>query len=104
MKQTWRWFGPDDIASMDDLVQSGVEGVVSALHHIPTGDVWSGEEIATRQQIIGRLKNGNPSGLRWDVAESLPVSEDIKKQIGGWREHIAIIRPAWKTWPMLGLK
>ncbi|MBL4597694.1 MAG: mannonate dehydratase [Rhizobiaceae bacterium] len=104
MKQTWRWFGPDHIASMDDLVQSGVEGVVSALHHIPTGDVWSGEEIATRQQIIGRLKNGNPSGLRWDVAESLPVSEDIKKQIGGWREHIANYKTSMENLANAGLE
>jgi mannonate dehydratase len=60
---------------------------VSALHHVPTGDVWTPGEIAERQKTIGRMKDGHPSGLRWDVVESLPVSEDIKKQNGNWRTH-----------------
>lgn len=88
MRQTWRWFGPGDIASIDDMVQSGVEGVVAALHHVSTGDVWTREEITTRQQQIRTLTNGSPSGLEWEVVESLPVSEDIKKQQGNWRQHI----------------
>lgn len=78
---------------MDDLRQCGVEGVVSALHHIPTGAVWSPEAIAERQALIGRMRDGTPSGLAWEVVESLPVSEDIKKQKGDWRDHIA----NWKT-------
>ena len=88
MRQTWRWFGPPDHVSTDDMMQAGVEGVVSALHHVPTGDVWTADEIAARQQAIGRMKDGEPSGLRWEVVESLPVSEDIKKQSGKWREHV----------------
>jgi mannonate dehydratase len=88
MKQTWRWFGPHDHVSVDDMMQAGVEGVVSALHHVPTGEVWTSGEIAARQQAIGRMKDGQASGLRWDVVESLPVSEDIKKQRGNWRAHI----------------
>ena len=63
--------------------------MVSALHHIPNGVVWSPEEIALRQRQIATRKDGSPSGLNWDVVESLPVSEDIKKQTGDWREHIA---------------
>ncbi|MFA8386303.1 MAG: mannonate dehydratase [Pelagibaca sp.] len=88
MKQTWRWFGPKDLVSIDDTRQAGVEGIVSALHHVPTGEVWSPEEIARRQQDIATMTDGRPSGLTWDVVESLPVSEDIKKQIGDWRDHI----------------
>lgn len=88
MRQTWRWFGPHDQASVDDMRQAGVEGVVSALHHITTGDVWPLEEIHQRQQEIARMKDGSPSGLAWEVVESLPVSEDIKKQTGDWRQHI----------------
>ena len=88
MRQTWRWFGPDDIASVDDMVRSGVEGVVAALHHVPTGDVWTCAEITARQQQIRTLKNGSASGLEWEVVESLPVSEDIKKQQGNWRQHV----------------
>ena len=92
MRQTWRWFGPGDTVSIDDMLQAGVQGVVSALHHVPTGAVWSPEEIALRQGQIARMKDGAPSGLRWEVVESLPVSEDIKKQRGDWRAHI----DAWK--------
>ena len=88
MRQTWRWFGPKDLASIDDMVQAGVEGVVTALHHVATGTVWTPEEIATRQAQLAVLKDGSASGLAWEVVESLPVSEDIKKQKGNWREHI----------------
>lgn len=89
MKQTWRWFGPADLASIDDIVQAGAEGVVTALHHVPNGVVWTPEEIAKRQELVRRRKDGSPSGIAWDVIESLPVSEDIKKQKGSWREHVA---------------
>ena len=92
MRQTWRWFGPRDTVSIDDMMQAGVEGVVSALHHMPTGTVWVPGEIAARQAQIATMADGAPSGLRWEVVESLPVSEDIKKQIGDWRTHVA----AWK--------
>jgi mannonate dehydratase len=88
MKQTWRWFGPHDHVSVDDMMQAGVEGVVTALHHVPSGEVWTPGEIAKRQEAIGRMKDGHASGLRWDVVESLPVSEDIKKQKANWCEHI----------------
>lgn len=88
MRQTWRWFGPKDLVSIDDMCQAGVEGVVSALHHVPTGALWTPAEIAQRQHEIATMKDGSPSGLTWDVVESLPVSEDIKKQKGDWRAHI----------------
>ncbi len=89
MRQTWRWFGPKDLTSIDDITQAGAVGVVSALHHVPNGAVWTPEEIARRHEEIATRKNGAASGLTWDVVESLPVSEDIKKQKGDWREHIA---------------
>ncbi len=93
MRQTWRWFGPHDLVSVDDMLQAGVQGVVTALHHIPTGTVWSPEEIAARQTQLAVMRDGAPSGLAWEVVESLPVSEDIKRQTGDWRAHIE----AWKT-------
>lgn len=89
MKQTWRWFGPEDLVSIDSAAQAGAEGIVSAIHHVPAGAVWTPGEIAQRQHEIGTLADGSPSGLAWDVVESLPVSEDIKKQQGDWRDHIA---------------
>ncbi|HEX7387302.1 MAG TPA: mannonate dehydratase [Castellaniella sp.] len=88
MRQTWRWFGPHDTVSVDDMLQAGVQGVVSALHHIPAGEVWSLAEIAKRKTQIARMNDGSPSGLAWEVVESLPVSEDIKKQCGQWRSHL----------------
>ena len=93
MRQTWRWFGPSDPVSIDDMLQAGVEGVVTALHHIAPGEIWSPEEIARRLQEIAVMRDGDPSGLTWDVVESLPVSEDIKRQTGAWRGHIE----NWKT-------
>lgn len=93
MRQTWRWFGPKDLVSIDDMLQAGVEGVVTALHHVPTGTVWAPEEIALRQAQLAVMRDGAPSGLKWEVVESLPVSEDIKRQTGDWKAHIA----NWKT-------
>ena len=92
MRQTWRWFGPNDLVSIDDIRQAGAEGVVSALHHVPTGAVWSPDEIARRQREIATMTDGSPSGLGWDVVESLPVSEAIKTQRGDWRAHVAAYR------------
>lgn len=88
MRQTWRWFGPADLTSIDDITQAGAAGVVSALHHVPNGVVWTPEEIAKRHREIGTRKDGTASGLTWDVVESLPVTEDMKKQKGDWRAHI----------------
>jgi mannonate dehydratase len=78
-----------DRVSVDDMMQAGVEGVVSALHHVATGAVWTPAQIAQRQHEIATRKDGRASGLAWEVVESLPVSEDIKKQKGEWKTHIA---------------
>lgn len=88
MRQTWRWFGPKDLTSIDDIMQAGAAGVVSALHHVPNGAVWTPQDIARRHEEIATRKDGSASGLTWDVVESLPVSEDVKKQKGDWREHV----------------
>jgi len=104
MRQTWRWFGPHDLTSIDDMRQAGVEGVVSALHHVATGAVWTREEIVKRQDEIRCMKDGSPSGLAWEVVESLPVSEDIKKQQGNWREHIANYKTSLENLAAQGLE
>lgn len=104
MRQTWRWFGPRDLTSIDDMRQAGVEGVVSALHHVPTGAVWTLDEIEKRQDEIGRMKDGSPSGLAWEVVESLPVSEDIKKQKGDWRGHVSNYKQSLENLAARGLQ
>src|SRR5271166_6304160 len=86
MRHTWRWFGPVDRVSVRDAAHAGAKGIVSALHHIPTGTAWTAAEIARRQAET------RAGGLEWELVESIPVSESIKTQTGPWREHVA----AWR--------
>ena len=88
MKETWRWFGPDDPVSLQDIAQAGATGIVTALHHLPAGAIWSEREISLRNKEILLSKSSIDVDLKWNVVESLPVSEDIKRQSGDWRNHI----------------
>ncbi len=89
MRQTWRWFGPKDLVGIDDIREAGAEGVVTALHQIPPGQVWPRDAIAARKAEIARRRDGRPSGLGWEVVESLPVSEAIKTRAPDRAAHVA---------------
>lgn len=82
MRESWRWFGPDDPVPLAHVRQAGAREVATALHHIPPGEPWPAEEIARRRNEV------RAAGLEWTVCESLPVSEAIKTRSGPWRRHL----------------
>ncbi|MBW8190607.1 mannonate dehydratase [Neiella marina] len=98
MQETWRWYGPDDTVSLKNVVQAGASGIVSSLHHVETGDVWS------YQEVIARKLEVEAAGLSWSVVESIPVHNDIKTRTGNYLQLIENYKESIRSIGKAGIK
>lgn len=98
MQQTMRWYGPNDGVSLHDIRQCGVTGIVTALHQVPVGEVWEVQDIQERQQMVRQ------AGMEWNVVESLPVHEDIKRNGGKSQQYIVNYKKSLENLAQCGIK
>ncbi|MDQ2075323.1 mannonate dehydratase [Marinimicrobium sp. ABcell2] len=97
MKETWRWFGPRDTVSLQQIAQAGATGVVTSLHEIPTGEAWPLDDILQRKALI------EAAGLEWAVVESVPLHNDIKTRSGDYRRHLDNYRASIRNLAQAGV-
>src|ERR1700710_272414 len=98
MKETWRWFGPQDPISLDQVKHAGATGIVTALHHLYRGEVWPREEVLKRKAEI------EAADLVWSVVESIPIHNSIKLRSGPFLQYIAWWKDSLVTLANAGIK
>lgn len=91
MRATWRWFGPDDTARIEDIMQASVTSIETTLGHLPTGAIWPEEEIAAMRRAVEHPRSG-PSNLVWDTLGGIPIHDDIKLGRAGRRQYVEAFR------------
>lgn len=91
MIESWRWYGPSDPITLRDIRQAGASGIVTALHEVKCGDLWTEEAVAERVRMI------EAEGMRWVVAESIAVHEDIKTRSGNWKHYLEVYKQSLRN-------